>query len=261
MAFHDQSSPRHASTPWIMAVIALISACSPMVGARLDTVPHGAIVSVPPRPSDPDCQRLLSREDDLAARIRAMISVDGVNATTDAADRAVADKDADYAMLGIALTPEEVEEIRSVVGVPDPTIALAGLVAVRSDVLGTIWFDAGTPVVSVLTPDTETLRVARCLEPVKLDGQVRYVTGGIRPADLAPLADRIDGERSELAGDGIDVRVVEADPTTETVTVGVAVNTPDIEARLVARYGSVVRVAETAGPRPAWPPAHEGPGG
>ena len=261
MAFHDHSSPGLASSPWIMAVIALVTACSPMVGARLDTVPHGAIVSVPPRPSDSDCRFLLSGEHDLATRVRAMISVDGVNATTDAAYRAAADADADYVMLGIPLSPEEVEEIRSVVGVLDPTIALAGLVAVRSDVLGTIWYDAGTLVVSVLTPDTETLRVARCLEPVALDGQVRYVTAGIRPADLAALADRIDGERSALAGDGIDVRVVEADPTTETVTVGVAVKTPDIEARLVARYGSVVRVVQTAGPRPAWPPADKGPGG
>lgn len=235
-------------------LLMVVTACAPGTGTRLDTRPHGSLVSVPPRPSEADCEALIRGDHGVSASIRVALGVDGVDASIEASTRAATDPAADYEMLGIPLTPQEVDQIRSSLGVPDATVGLVGLVAARPDAMGTFWLDDRTPVVSVLSADTGTLRIARCLERRELVEHLRYVTAGVRPADLVALADLINSERSTLARDGIDVSVVEADPTTETVTVGVGTHTPEIEARLVERYGSVVRVVQKSGPRPAWPP-------
>lgn len=243
------------------SVILSVAACAPSVGIRLDARPHGAPVSVRGRPSDDDCAALIRGEQRIAVSVRAALGVDGVDDTAEAAERAAADPDADYGVLGIPLTAEEVDQIRSSSDAPDATVGLAGLIAARPELMGTLWLDGRTLVVTILRPESTVLRLARCLERGEFIGTVRYVTAGTMPADLAALGDRIDSERSVLARDGIDVTVIETDLTTETVTVGVTSGTPEIEARLVERYGSVVEVVEVSGPVPAWPPQNPGPGG
>lgn len=243
------------------SVILSLAACVPSVGLRLDARPHGMPVSVPERPSDEDCVALMRGEQRVWVSIRAALGVDGVEDTAEAAGRAAADPDADYAVLGIPLTSEEVDQIRLSSDTPDATVGLAGLVAARPELMGTLWLEGQTLVVTILRPESTALRLARCLERGEFIGTVRYVTAGTPPAELAALGDRIDSERSVLARDGIDVTVIETDLTTETVIVGLTSSTPEIEARLVERYGSVVQVVEVSGPGPAWPPQDPGPGG
>lgn len=242
-------------------VILGLAACAPSVGIRLDARPHGAPVSVPARPSDADCVALIRGEQRVSVSVRAALGVDGVDDTAEAAERAAADPDADYAVLGIPLTAEEVDQIRSSSDAPGATVGLAGLIAARPELMGTLWLEGGTLVVTILSPESTALRLARCLERGEFIGTVRYVTAGTPPADLAALGERINSERSVLARDGIDVTVIETDLATETVMVGVTSRTPEIEARLVERYGSVVRVVEVSGPGRAWPPQDPGPGG
>lgn len=228
---------------------AAVAACTPALGTRLDARPHGAPVAVPARPTDAACDALIRADTDTALRVRTMIGFDGISATAEAVAIAAADPAADIDLYGVPMTEREVAALREA-GIEEPTVALAALVTAHPDSFGTLWIDGATVVISVGSPDEALLRAARCLERGHLAGGVRYVTAGVPIAELNALTDRISEDRNALAREGIEVTIVGSDPVTETVEVGVRVLTLEIADRLVARYGTVVRVVQSFGARP-----------
>lgn len=233
----------------------------PLLSDRLDARPHGAPIAVPSRPSQDLCDTWLRADIKLAVTIRAVMGVEGVDDTEAAAESAAGDPRADTLHYGIPLTQAELESANESIGPTDATVGLAGLVAARPETLNALWLDGDSLTVSVLQADQAVLERALCLERGPAAGKVQYVTAGIPAAELAALGDRIHAERDALKREGIEVTVVSSDPTTETVRVGVADASPAVVARLIDRYGTVVVVEETTGPRPAPLPPAPGPGG
>jgi hypothetical protein len=178
------------------------------------------------------------------------IGVDGVDTTQAAAEQAAADPAADMVTYGIPLTPVEAELARASIPEANALSGPAGLVSAYPDKFGSLWLDGGTLVISVLVPDQDLLRLARCLERPAFRDRVRYVSAGVSAAELSALADRISAERAMLADGGIDVTIVGSDPPTETVEVGVRVLTPEIQAHIIERYGTVIHVVQSLGPHP-----------
>jgi hypothetical protein len=233
------------------SLVFAVAACTPAIkGDGVDSKPHGAIVAVPDRPSPPECSSLIRADLDVAITVRAAIGIDGIDPTREAAQRAAIAPDVFDAPFGIPLTPSEVSLVQAAMPVPDGTTALRGLIAASPEDFNDLWLENDVPVVSVLRPDSTLLRLARCLE---VRGAARYVTAGVSATALNALGDRIDGDRELLAREGIAVTVVETDTRLESVTVGVSGLMPATAQALIDRYGTVVRVIESEGPRPAVP--------
>lgn len=190
------------------------------------------------------------------------MGVDGVEDTVGAVEKAANDEEADTSRYGIPLTRTELALVEQSLGAVDGTIGPAGLVAAHPDILNTLWLEGDMLTISVLRPDTAVLELAQCLERGDFVGRVHYVSAGISAAELSALGDRIYADRAALAREGIEVTVVDSDPKTETVRVGVADLVDGTAARLIERYGTVVETIETAGPQPLLPPSHQplGPG-
>jgi hypothetical protein len=217
---------------------------------------------VAPRLPQDQCDERLRADLDLAASVRAAIGIDGVDDTIEAARVAANDPDADTSRYGIPITQGELALVDQSGAGDDATVGLAGLTAARPDVFNALWWEADQLTVSVLRADTLLLEEARCLERVGADGGVRYVTAGIPVDELNALGDRINADRDDLLREGIEVTIVAADPTTETVQVGLQDVADDVVARLVERYGNVVQVVQASAPRPIpQAPAQPGPGG
>lgn len=243
-----------APATWRFAALALaaaLAACgSPILGGRLDARPHGANVAVPPRPTDSECAKLIRADHSTAAMIRATMGIEGIGDTIGAAEQAASDPAADVSTYGIPLTPAEVKLARAASRRPDATVGPAGLVASHHEALNALWLEGEALVISVLEPNPDVLRLARCLEIGEHQNRIHYVTAGVPAAELAALSDRIMDDRDILADEGIEITVAGSDPATETVMVGVRTLTKEINRRLVERYGTVLDVIQTDGPRP-----------
>lgn len=234
-----------------LMLAAAIAACgSPIFGGRLDARPHGANVAVPSRPSNSECATLIRSDHSTAAMVRATMGIDGIADTIGAAEHAASDPAADDSSYGIPLTPAEVELARAASRPPDATVGPAGLVAAHPEALNALWLDGGAAVISVLEPDPDILRLARCLEIGEQQNRIRYVSAGVAATELAALSDRIMSDRDVLSDEGIEITITGSDPATETVMVGVKTLNEDIKRRLVERYGTVLDVIETDGATP-----------
>lgn len=238
-----------AVTLGLMAT-SLVACGSVLVRTRVDAKAHGAVISMPERPSPPECAALIRADLPTAVAVRSHIGIDAVEASNDAAGRAAADPMSVDVPFGVPLTSAESVAVQAAIPVPESTTALLGIIAAHPSEFSMIWLDRETPVVSVLQPDPTVLRLARCLESRV---PARYVTAGVPAAVLTSLGDRIDADRGTLAREGITVTIVETDTRLETVTVGVSGMTPTIERTLVDRYGTVVHVIESPGAHPASP--------
>lgn len=256
-AYRSEFAYQHSSVArwaWRLAAFSLLaglaSCGSPIFAGRIDARPHGENIGVPARPSASECATRVRDDHATAAMVRAAMGVDGIDDTDVAVGLAASDPAADLSLFGIPLTPAEAELARAASRPPDATVGPAGLVAAHPEALNAMWLDAGVIVISVLVPDPEVLRLARCLEIGGQQNRIRYVAAGVSAAELAGLSDRIMGDRDSLADEGIEITITGSDPETETVMVGVKRLTEDIRTRLLDHYGTVLNVVETDGAHP-----------
>jgi hypothetical protein len=204
----------------------------------------GAPVDPGVKPSPTECDRILRADVQAAIRIRESLQVAGVPSSVAAAQAAAADPEADLSAFGVPFLGTELHAIRDSGLVLDAATALAYWVSVGApERFGGIWMDppaSGRYVVSIVGPDEDTLRLARCLE----QADTRYVVAGLSLAAGNALKDRIAADSRSLEAEGIRVTLVDFDETRGVVVIGVMGLTEGIRRALSARYGPWVRVEE-----------------
>lgn len=218
--------------------IALILGCGTVSRTR-------PAIAAPLRPDAAACELAIREDVASAIAVRRILGIDGVDASTNAAEAAAANGSIDA---GVPLLAREATAlVASGATMPDTLVLMSGLVLAHGDVFGDTYLVGPTLVVSISDPDDPRFEQARCRESGPYKDAVRYVEAGPTSEDLDAILASVVADRSTLIEGGMEFTTAWTDVPAGKVVVGLRHVKPGDQERLIQRYGSAVTVIEHQG--------------